>query len=98
MPKRQKRKFTDLTWDDLEEWAGSKIVARGRDYQRHGHVSGLAITKDNGLIAWVSGSDEYATRVVMDDDGLPVSDCTCPNLHLNIPDQADGKDSLCSEH
>lgn len=78
MPKRQNRKFTDLTWDDLEEWAGSKIVARGRDYQKHGHVSELAITKDKGLIAWVRGSDVYATKVVMDNDGLPVSDCTCP--------------------
>jgi uncharacterized Zn finger protein len=78
MPKRKKRKFTELTWDDLEEWAGSKIVARGKDYQRNGHVSGLARIKDNGLIAWVRGSEEYATKVIMDSDGLPESECTCP--------------------
>jgi hypothetical protein len=26
--------FADLTWDDLEAWAGSTIVSRGRGYQR----------------------------------------------------------------
>jgi uncharacterized Zn finger protein len=76
--KKQKREFVDLTWNDLEEWAGNKILARGKDYQKHGHVSELARTKDNGLIAWVSGSEEYATKVVIDNSGLPESDCTCP--------------------
>ena len=75
--KKLKREFVNLTWDDLEEWAGSKIVARGRDYQKHGHVSELARTKDSGLIAWVHGSEEYATKVVMG-VGLPDSVCTCP--------------------
>jgi uncharacterized Zn finger protein len=78
MPKKQKRGFVDLTWDNLEEWAGSKIVARGKNYQRHGHVSELARTMDNGLIAWVKGSDGYVTKVVMQDNGFPGSTCTCP--------------------
>jgi uncharacterized Zn finger protein len=76
--KTQLDQFADLTWNDLEEWAGSKIVSRGKNYQRQGHVSDLAVTDDDGLIAWVDGTERYATKVVMDDDGLPDSICTCP--------------------
>ena len=60
--------FTNLTWDDLNEWAGSKIVTRGRSYQRQGRVSALAVTTDSALIAWVDGSERYATKVAMDED------------------------------
>ena len=43
MSKREKSSegFAELTWDELEEWAGSKIVGRGRNYQKDGRVSGL---------------------------------------------------------
>ncbi|MDF1590667.1 MAG: hypothetical protein P1P89_04050 [Desulfobacterales bacterium] len=80
MPKKKTKldRFADLTWNDLEEWAGSKIVSRGKNYQRQGHVSDLAVTEDDGLIAWVDGTERYATKVAMDDDGLPDSVCTCP--------------------
>lgn len=80
MPKKKTRLdlFSDLTWNDMEEWAGGKIVSRGKSYQRQGRVSDLAVTDDGGLIAWVAGTDRYATKVVMDEDGLPDSICTCP--------------------
>lgn len=78
--KKQKRDFIDLTWNDLEEWAGEKIVSRGKDYQRQGHVSQLARTKDNSLIAWVDGTREYTTMALMRGD-LPLSICTCPYQH-----------------
>ena len=55
--------FTGLTWDDLNKWAGSKIVARGHAYQKQGLVSELAQAEDGSLIGWVDGSDLYATRV-----------------------------------
>lgn len=71
-------RFSDLTWNDIEVWAGGKIVSRGKNYQRQGRVSDLAVTDDGGLIAWVYGSERYATRVVMDEEGLPDSICTCP--------------------
>jgi len=71
-------RFSDLTWNDIESWAGGKIVSRGQNYQRQGRVSDLAVTDDSSLIAWVDGSARYATRVVMDEDGLPDSICTCP--------------------
>jgi uncharacterized Zn finger protein len=70
--------FAGLTWDDLEQWVGGKILSRGERYQRQGRVSELAVTSDGGLIAWVSGTQQYATKVVMDEEGLPDSVCTCP--------------------
>ncbi|MCZ7663784.1 MAG: hypothetical protein M5U22_13025 [Thermoleophilia bacterium] len=38
----------------------------------------MAQTEDGALVAWVDGSDRYATKVVTDDDGMPDSICTCP--------------------
>jgi uncharacterized Zn finger protein len=80
MPKKKTRldRFSDLTWNDIEKWAGGKIVSRGKSYQRQGRVSDLAVTDDGSLIAWVDGTERYATRVVMDEAGLPDSTCTCP--------------------
>jgi uncharacterized Zn finger protein len=80
MPRKKTKldRFFDLTWNDLEEWAGEKIVYRGKDYQRDGHVSDLAVMDDGSLIAWVYGTEQYATRVFMDKDGLPDSVCSCP--------------------
>lgn len=40
----------DLIWDDLNHWAGSRIVARGRNDQRQGRMEQLALiaqTKPN---------------------------------------------------
>jgi len=76
--KKRSDPFAGLTWDDLEQWAGSRIVTRGQRYQRQGHVAELASTSDGGLVAWVSGTQRYATKVVMGEDGLPDSVCTCP--------------------
>jgi hypothetical protein len=66
MPKKKTRldRFSDLTWNDIEEWAGGKIVSRGKSYQRQGRVSDLAVTDDGSLIAWVDGTVRYATRKV----------------------------------
>jgi uncharacterized Zn finger protein len=69
--------FKELTWADLEEWAGSTIVGRGKRYQSNGCVSELARTDDGGLIAWVDGSRRYATMVAIRDGELH-SRCTCP--------------------
>jgi uncharacterized Zn finger protein len=70
--------FADLTWHDLDQWAGSRIVGRGRKYQQQGRVSKLAQTDQGTLIAWVKGTERYATIVMMDEVGLPESTCTCP--------------------
>ncbi len=76
--KTRSPRFASLTWNDLEEWAGSKIVSRGKSYQRQGRVSDLAVTDDSILVAWVDGTERYATRVDIDDDDQLDSICTCP--------------------
>jgi uncharacterized Zn finger protein len=80
MPKKNTlwKKFSALTWSDLEDWAGSRIVGRGRAYQQQGRVSGLSLTEDAALLAWVDGTERYATRVFIDEHGLPASICSCP--------------------
>lgn len=70
--------FAELTWDDLADWAGDRIVSRGKGYQNMGRVRDPAVTEDGGLVAWVDGTQRYAVKVVMTDDGLPDSVCTCP--------------------
>ena len=71
-------RFADLSWTDIEAWAGGTIVSRGKKYQRPGRVADLAVTDDGSLIAWLDGSERYATRVAMDEGGQPDSICTCP--------------------
>lgn len=70
--------FSELTWDDLEEWAGSRIVARGRSYQRRGAVRELKRDEKGPLVAWVAGSRLYVTRVSIDGSKDLTSECTCP--------------------
>ena len=53
-------------------------MSRGRSYQRNKHVKNLARTPDGGLVAWVQGTERYATRVDVSDDGSLGSLCTCP--------------------
>ena len=76
MGKRSDKGFEDITWFDLESWAGSKIVSRGRSYQRSKYVSDLAITGSGELLAWVEGSATYATKVSI--KGELSSVCSCP--------------------
>ncbi len=75
-------RWRDLTWDDLEEWAGSRSLERGRNYQRSGHVRDLACSADGVLLAWVQGTERYATQVELiteSGEGVrPSSRCTCP--------------------
>lgn len=77
MSKQAKKDFESLSWFDLESWAGSKIVSRGKSYQRNKSVRELAITESGELVAWVEGSTTYATKVSLDEEVLS-SICTCP--------------------
>ena len=70
--------FSKLTWEDLEEWAGSVIVGRGRPYQRNGAVENLGRTEGGTLAAWVRGTRRYATRVRLTERNGLESACTCP--------------------
>lgn len=69
-------KFDDLTWEDLKEWAGSRVVARGKGYRRS--VEDLCLAADGRLLAWVQGGDRYATAVSLSKSGKLSSVCTCP--------------------
>ncbi|HEY7328766.1 MAG TPA: hypothetical protein VH592_14080 [Gemmataceae bacterium] len=75
-------RWRELTWDDLEEWAGSRSLERGRSYQRSGHVRDLACSADGVLLAWVQGTERYATQVELRAESgesvRPSSRCTCP--------------------
>jgi uncharacterized Zn finger protein len=66
----------DLSLDDLRIWAGSKILNRGKSYQKH--VYDLARTENGELLATVSGTDEYDTMISVDDDGELDIFCSCP--------------------
>jgi uncharacterized Zn finger protein len=70
-------RFAELTWTDLQEWAGSSTVARGRSYQRNRQVQELACTPSGSLLAWVQGTQRYATQVEITGSSL-TSSCTCP--------------------
>jgi len=75
-----------LTWDDLDDWTGSRTVSRGKSYQRQGRVNQLAISDAGVLLAWVDGSHAYATRVEFTTSSRKrsdriVSQCSCPVRH-----------------
>jgi uncharacterized Zn finger protein len=72
------KKFSILTWRDLEEWAGSRILNRGIRYHQQGRVSELSILGKDALLAYVHGSDKYVTKVIMSENELPESICSCP--------------------
>lgn len=71
-------KWANLTWNDLTSWAGSTILGRGRDYFRHKQVKKLALTDDGEIVAWVEGTERYATAVSLDKKGNLWDRCTCP--------------------
>ena len=77
-PKKPIDLFSKLTWEDLEEWAGDRIVARGQSYLRDGAVRDLQRAEDGALVAWVLGSRRYATRVSIEGRKNLESECTCP--------------------
>ncbi|MRR37191.1 hypothetical protein EG829_21540 [bacterium] len=65
-----------LTHEDIRQWAGSKFFNRGKDYVAC--VSELSRTEGGTLVAWVSGTDEYATSVRREDAEDFEYACTCP--------------------
>ncbi|NTU80641.1 MAG: hypothetical protein HGA45_14900, partial [Chloroflexales bacterium] len=66
-----------IALSQLRAWAGEAVFKRGQDYELRGRVRELAATPEGGLVAWVQGSERYATRVTLRADEL-ASNCTCP--------------------
>lgn len=77
MANQEKDPFKALTYMDLENWAGVKIVGRGKSYQRNRCVGELGKTDKGRLVAWVEGTQRYAT-VVYFQNGELESRCSCP--------------------
>ncbi|MBI3862179.1 MAG: hypothetical protein HY290_09820, partial [Planctomycetia bacterium] len=77
--------WPSLTWEDVEEWAGSRNVSRGRSYQRRGHVREMIVTAEGRLMATVVGNAKYQVSVwrAADKTGAESlqSHCTCPVGH-----------------
>jgi uncharacterized Zn finger protein len=71
-----------LTWSDLDRWAGSRSVSRGRAYQRQGRVTDLRVSEDGRLLATVTGGSRYVVIVERPTkegkSGSLRSRCTCP--------------------
>jgi len=74
--KSLKKMLQGVTHEDLREWAGSKIYQRGKEYVPC--VSQLSRTEDGALVAWVAGTDDYASWVRGDDKDKFAFHCTCP--------------------
>jgi uncharacterized Zn finger protein len=70
---REPDRFKELTWADIEDWAGSKVLSRGKTYQRL--VDELAVTPEGGLIATVQGGKKYTTLVDFQDGDLVSNIC-----------------------
>ena len=69
--------WLNLSWNDLDAWAGQKTLARGRKYQYEHRVEDIARASGGELVAWVEGSERYATTITTGDGNLR-SWCTCP--------------------
>ena len=52
-PKKPVDPFSKLRWEDVENWAGSRIVARGQSYLESRAVLNLNRAQDGALVAWV---------------------------------------------
>ncbi len=70
--------FLELTWEDLEIWAGKRIVDRGHSYHSRGDVHDLERTEDGALVALVEGTRRYSTYVGIRKEKKLESVCTCP--------------------
>jgi len=69
--------FRKLTWNDIQDWAGDTIASRGRSYQHSHRVQELARTRGGRIVAWVKGTESYATLIDIEDGELTAV-CTCP--------------------
>lgn len=69
-------RFAELTWEDLESFAGKKAVSRGKGYVSE--VTKVCVDDNGAVIASVLGGQEYATKIWFGDSGKLCSYCSCP--------------------
>jgi uncharacterized Zn finger protein len=70
-----------LKRDEVEAWCGSRSFTRGEKYQQNGHVRELGFCADGAIVATVSGTEKYVTKVMLDAkklaEGRIRSECSC---------------------
>ncbi len=78
LTKRYQEGIKTLTWDELEDWCGDRVLRRGEAYFKDGHVTDLKICPE-GLLAHVTGTELYTTVVKINENGSGLSSwCSCP--------------------
>jgi len=70
----------DFIYNYLAPRTDDKVIARGRDYYRHGYVKKLTLSPDGRFIAEVAGSEDepYETFIEIKDDAVQDFGCDCP--------------------
>ena len=84
-------KILSLTWDGLRKWSDSGSVERGREYLSN--VETPVRLSDGSIIAAVCGSDEYFTRLRLDETAsskatVPVQSATAASTWSRSPSSA----------
>ncbi len=76
-----KERNPDNLHDSIEQWlssAGQKIVGRGREYYRNGHITSLELLDDGSFEAEVEGSDDdYNVSVEVNPKTNKIVRCFC---------------------
>jgi superfamily II DNA or RNA helicase len=62
----------------LSKYVSAGSRTRGVDYFRRGRVHYVSLASDGHIDATVKGTDSYAVRLRISDDGELVCSCTCP--------------------
>ena len=71
--------LADVTDEWLFAWTDPKMV--GRAYGYLDKVEGITLVDGQGIVALAHGTDDYYTRVFIDDDGALDAVCSCPVGH-----------------
>jgi len=68
-----------MNLNQFESYVDPKVLLRGQDYYRNGHVEELSEFKRNVYVALVIGTEEYSVMVKLDkNQNIVDSQCDCP--------------------
>ncbi len=70
------KNFWDLSYEDLNAWAGQKTVSKGKSYQKNKRVIRIYQISEQIICGSVQGTDMYDTVVSVSD--TLTSTCSCP--------------------
>ena len=67
-----------ITLDNFEFAIEPKILQRGLEYFKHGHLASVQKIGENEFNAWVAGSDDYNVYIKFDGANIVEYECDCP--------------------